>query len=153
MANFKFVATSNMFKTKDNKQVENVFNKLGFEETYSNENGVFFGSYGEQMISDGMCVVFDKENNVVAVYDDYTFDDLDDEIREKLEDEDDTYSTLDIYDYLQNMLLDGEVVLYTEIGNEKLRDVHAFGLVISKYEMKDFPLEMIMEKYAENMKK
>ena len=154
MANFEFTSISNVFKTKDNKQVVKVFQNLGFEETYETENGVFIGSYSQQMLDDSMHVIFDKDDDIVAVYDDYTYENLDEEIIDKLEDEDDkTYCVLSAEEYLQNMLLDGEVVIYKEVGNEKLRYNSAFGLVISKYEIKAFSLDKLIEDYAEQMKK
>ena len=154
MANFEFTSISNVFKTKDNKQVIEVFQNLGFEETYETGNGVFIGSYNQQMLDDSMHVVLDKDDNVVATYDDYTFENLDDEVQNKLlDDNDKTYSVLTAEEYLQNMLLDGEVITYKEVGHEKLRYNSAFGLVISKYEIKAFSLDKLIEDYAEQMKK
>ena len=154
MANFEFTSISNVFKTKNDEQVVDVFQSFGFEETYSNENGVFIGSYGEQMLDDSMCVVFDKDDNIIATYDDNTYENLDIKLQEKLEDENDkTYSVLTAEEYLQNMLLDGEVITYKEVGHEKLRYNSAFGLVISKYEVKAFSLDKLVEDYAEQIKK
>lgn len=154
MANYESTLISNEFKTKNNEEVLKVLLDLGLEETYitSNEK-VSIASYGQSM-DDSMNVIIDKETEkAVTAYTDYTYENLDPEILKTLEDENiNKYKEVSIYDYLKDMLLEGETIQIKETGNEKLRYNGAYGLVITQKSYQWFNLDDIMEKYAEENK-
>lgn len=138
MANYEFaVATKNTFKVKNPEEVVNVFQGLGFEETYQCDDGtVFIGGY-EQPLGDDMVVYVDtKTNKAVAI--DRGFEELfsvdsGDEVDNPEDFEDETkYKSMDSFDYLQEQLLDGEVASIVEAGSEKLRFVGACFVVVTK---------------------
>ena len=154
MANYESTLISNYFETKNNEKVLEVLLNLGFEETYidKKQNKISIASY-EATIDDSMYVVFNKQDEVVATYNDWTYEELNPEILNALEDENDnTYSVLNIYEYLQSMLVENETIQVKEVGNEKLRYNSACGLVITKKDYKWFNLDSIMEEYAEKNK-
>lgn len=138
MANYEFaVATKDTFKVKNPEEVVNVFQGLGFEETYQcNDGTIFIGGY-EQPLGDDMVVYVDvKTNKAVAI--DRGFEELfsvdsGDEVDNPEDFEDETkYKSMDAFDYLQEQLLDGEVAGIVEAGSEKLRFVGACLVVVTK---------------------
>lgn len=138
MANYEFaVATKDTFKVKNPEEVVNVFQGLGFEETYQcNDGTVFIGGY-DQTLGDDMVVYVDiKTNKAVAI--DRGFEELfsvdnGDKVDNPKDFEDETkYKAMDSFDYLQEQLLDGEVASIVEAGSEKLRFVGACFVVVTK---------------------
>ena len=138
MANYEFaVATKNTFKVKNPEEVVNVFQGLGFEETYKDNDGtIFIGGY-DQMLNDDMVVYVDiKTNKAVAI--DRGFEELfsvdsGDEVDNTEDFEDETkYKAMDSFEYLQEQLLDGEVASIVEAGSEKLVFVGACFVVVTK---------------------
>lgn len=137
MANYVFaVASKNTFRVKNPEEVVNVFQRLGFEETYQCDDGsIFIGGY-EQMLGDMLVYIDTKTNKAVAV--DLGFEELisvdSGEIVDNSEDfEDETkYKAMDSFEYLQEQLLDGEVAGIVEAGSEKLRFVGACLVVVTK---------------------
>jgi len=139
MANYEYaVATKDTFKVKNPEEVVNVFQGLGFEETYRcNDGTIFIGGY-DQTLGDDMIVYIDvKTNKAVAIdregYDDLFYVDSGDEVDNPEDFEDETkYKAMDSFDYLQEQLLDGEVASIVEAGSEKLRYVGAIFVVVTK---------------------
>ena len=137
MANYEFaVATKNTFRVKNPEEVVNVFQRLGFEETYQCDDGtIFIGGY-EQMLGDMLVYIDTKTNKVVAI--DLGFEELisvdsGDEVDNPEAFENETkYKSMDSFDYLQEQLLDGEVASIIEAGSEKLRFVGACFVVVTK---------------------
>ena len=171
MADYIFTVASNEFKTKNNMEVSQVFQDLGFEESYVTSGGyVFVGSYGEGSYNDDMVVVKEKATGkVIGAYDTYNgmfsslqefLDNLpnikdedfnkmsvEDLEKNKLKEED--YSEIPLVDYLQDMLEDKEVFVLKEVGNEKLRYVGGCATIIGKdfteFVNLDYEIEKILE--------
>ena len=140
MSNYEFaVASMRMAKVKNPEEVVKVFLSAGYEETYVDKNGyVFIGGY-ENTIDDEIIVVINKETNkAVAVANCYGYldvesgEEIEDIDEDRLNEPDSTFKTQEIFDYLQDQLLDGEVMAIVEAGSEKLRFVGACLVVITK---------------------
>ena len=171
MADYIFTVASNEFKTKNNEEVSQVFQDLGFEESYVTSGGyVFVGSYGEGSLNDDMIVVKEKATGkVIGAYDTYNgmfsslqefldnlptiededFDEMSVEDWEKNRLKEEDYSEIPLVDYLQDMLEDKEVFVLKEVGNEKLRYVGGCATIIGKnfteFVNLDYEIEKIVE--------
>ena len=157
MANYEFaVATKDTFKVKNPKEVVDVFQGLGFEETYRCDDGsIFIGGY-EQPLGDDMLVYIDvKTNKAVAIdrgFEELFSVDTGDEIDNPEDFEDETkYKAMDSFDYLQEQLLDGEVAGIVEAGSEKLRFVGACFVVVTKKGIEWRNTGQMIEEIANNM--
>ena len=157
MANYIFsVATKNTFKVKNPDEVVNVFQGLGFEETYQcNDGTIFIGGY-DQTLGDDMVVYVDvKTNKAVAI--DRGFEELfsvdsGDEVDNPEDFEDETkYKAMDSFTYLQEQLLDGEVASIVEAGSEKLRFVGACFVVITKKGIEWRNTSQMIDEISKNM--
>ena len=157
MANYEFaVATKDTFKVKNPDEVVNVFQGLGFEETYQcNDGTIFIGGY-DQTLGDDMVVYVDvKTNKAVAI--DRGFEELfsvdsGDEVDNPKDFEDETkYKAMDSFDYLKEQLLDGEVAGIVEAGSEKLRFVGACLVVVTKKGIEWRNTSQMIEEIANNM--
>ena len=157
MANYEFaVATKNTFKVKNPEEVVNVFQGLGFEETYEcNDGTIFIGGY-DQTLGDDMVVYVDaKTNKAVAI--DRGFEELfsvdnGDEVDNPEDFEDETkYKAMDSFDYLQEQLVDGEVASIVEAGSEKLRFVGACFVVVTKKGIEWRNTSQMIDEIANNM--
>ena len=157
MANYEFaVATKNTFKVKNPDEVVNVFQGLGFEETYKDNDGtIFIGGY-DQMLNDDMVVYVDiKTNKAVAL--DRGFEELfsvdsGDEIDNTEDFKDETrYKAMDSFEYLQEQLLDGEVASIIEAGSEKLVFVGACFVVVTKKGIEWRNTTQMIDEIASNM--
>lgn len=140
MATYQFAVTSNNreFKVKDEQEVLSVFQELGYDESelYDN-NSLFIGSY-DKPIEDDIVIIDKATNKAVAVLcecgDNLSvlneeFDE--EEIEENYEDEE-KYSQVLWYDYLQSKLLDdNQIAVITESGYEKLRFAGSYTCIIS----------------------
>lgn len=139
MANYEFaVSTQVSGKVKNAQEVCDVFQALGYEETYVCGDGdVFIGGY-EQPIDDSAIVFLDKETGKPVAVDRgdcqitsiETGEEIDsDEFDEGIDNC--KYTSLDCLDYLQRQLLEGEVFALVEADWEKLRSVGGTAVVIS----------------------
>lgn len=171
MANYEFTVVSNEFKTKNNEEVANVFEDLGFEETYTNSNGyVFVGSYGESAWSDDDVVVREiGTGKVIGAYDTYNgmYEDLGSFLQSKssisdeefskmsVEELEDTlqvgnYEEVPLDEYLQEMLEDGQVFVLKEVGNEKLRYNTGCAVIIGKDFVEWIDLDRKIEEFVKS---
>jgi hypothetical protein len=157
MANYEFaVASKDTFKVKNAEEVVNVFQGLGFEETYQcNDGTIFIGGY-DQTLGDDMVVYVDvKTGKAVAI--DRGFEELfsvdsGDEVDNPKDFEDETkYKAMDSFEYLQEQLLDGEVAGIVEAGSEKLRFVGACLVVVTKKGIEWRNTSQMIEEIANNM--
>ena len=157
MANYEFaVASKNTFKVKNPEEVVNVFQGLGFEETYQcNDGTIFIGGY-DQPLGDDMVVYVDaKTNKAVAI--DRGFEELfsvdnGDEVDNPEDFEDETkYKPMDSFEYLQEQLLDGEVASIVEAGSENLRFVGACFVVITKKGIEWRNTSQMIDEISKNM--
>ena len=157
MANYEFaVATKDTFKVKNPEEVVNVFQGLGFEETYQcNDGTVFIGGY-DQTLGDDMVVYVDiKTNKAVAI--DRGFEELfsvdnGDEVDNPKDFEDESkYKAMDSFEYLQEQLLDGEVASIVEAGSEKLRFVGACFVVVTKKGIEWRNTSQMIDEISKNM--
>lgn len=157
MANYEFaVATKDTFKVKNPEEVVNVFQGLGFEETYQcNDGTIFIGGY-DQTLGDDMVVYVDiKTGKAVAI--DRGFEELfsvdsGDEVDNPKDFEDETkYKAMDSFEYLQEQLLDGEVAGIVEAGSEKLRFVGACLVVVTKKGIEWRNTSQMIEEIANSM--
>ena len=137
MANYEFAVASNDYvKVKDVNEVASVFGALGYDEVYTENNSVFIGSYNANLNDDDE-VIINKETGKVEAVKSYYSDEVCDLDCNKVDDEsifdDETkYRTISSMQYLQEQLLDDEIVAITEVGAEKLVSVGACVVVISK---------------------
>ena len=157
MANYEFaVATKNAFKVKNAEEVVNVFQGLGFEETYKDNDGtIFIGGY-DQMLNDDMVVYVDiKTNKAVAIdrgFEELLSVDSGDEVDNTEDFEDETkYKAMDSFEYLQEQLFDGEVASIVEAGSEKLVFVGACFVVVTKKGIEWRNTTQIIEEIVSNM--
>lgn len=157
MANYEFaVATKNTFKVKNPEEVVNVFQGLGFEETYKDNDGtIFIGGY-DQMLNDDMVVYVDiKANKAVAIdrgFEELLSVDSGDEVDNTEDFEDETkYKAMDSFEYLQEQLLDGEVASIVEAGSEKLVFVGACFVVVTKKGIEWRNTTQMIEEIVDNM--
>lgn len=149
MANYNGVVTSQYFKTKDNEQVAEVLFKLGYDESYEDNNGVFLGSYEDGVSFDECKVVFRKSTKeYIGVSDDYDYNLI---IDEEIDDEE--LLEVPLADYLQDMLLEGEVFQMSFCGHEKLRYIVAGAIIITKKEIRHINLNYEIEKAIDEMEK
>lgn len=145
MANYEFAVTTQYSgKVKNPQEVVNVFQALGYEESYVQSNGdVFIGGYNNPLDdSQGVitpALIGEKRRVVVENYcDEYvdveTGETLDSDIFDNEDGEFDherfAYDTP--FEYLQSQLLDGEVFALSEGGWEKLRSAGGTAVVVSK---------------------
>ena len=139
MANYEFAVSSmRMAKVKNPEEVVKVFLSAGYEETYVDKNGyVFIGGY-ENTIDDEIIVVINKETGkAVAVANYYGYRDIEnnEEIEDidedRLNEPDSAFKSQEIFEYLQDQLLDGEAMAIVEAGWEKLRFVGACLVVVT----------------------
>ena len=140
MANYEFaVSTQHSGKIKNPQEVVDVFQVLGYEESYiSGDSEVFIGGY-ETPLDDSPIVFLSTETGkpVAVDRDGYIYNV---ENGEELDEDDEfykdvdagKYSSLDCMEYLQSQLLDGEVFALVEAGWEKLRSVGGTAVVISQ---------------------
>lgn len=137
MANYEFAVASNDYvKVKDVNEVASVFGVLGYDEVYTENNSVFIGSYDANLNDDDEVIINKETGKAVAVRKYYANEvcDLDcNEVDdESIFDDETKYRTISSMEYLQEQLLDDEIVAITEAGAEKLRSVGACVVVISK---------------------
>lgn len=129
MANYNEIFVSNAFKTKDNKKARDVLKDL-FEDTYiDNQDRVVFGQLNGDAIFDLYEILLFKGDELIASYTE-GFDDKEDYIAEG-EDESE-FKEITLLEFLQDMLLEGEHIVVTVIGWEKLRYMAGFTFVIDK---------------------
>lgn len=129
MANYNEIFVSNAFKTKDNKKARDVLKDL-FEDTYiDNQDRVIFGQLNGDAIFDLYEILLFKGDELIASYTE-GFDDKEDYIAEG-EDESE-YKEITLLEFLQDMLLEGEHIVVTVIGWEKLRYIAGCTFVIDK---------------------
>lgn len=141
MANYEFaVASMRTGKVKNPEEVVNVFLAVGYEETYADKDGdVFIGGFDTPISDENIVIINSETNKVVAVadcYGDYrdveTGEEIEDIDEDRLNAPDSIFKSQEIFDYLKEQLLDGEVIAIVEAGWEKLRSVGATAVVISK---------------------
>ena len=141
MANYEFaVATMRKGKVKNPEEVANVFLAVGYEETYADKDGyVFIGGYDTSLSDENIVIINTETNKVVAVgdcYGDYrdveTGEEIEDIDEDRLNAPDSIFKSQEIFDYLKEQLLDGEVIAIVEAGWEKLQSVGGTAVVISK---------------------
>lgn len=159
------ITISRPFKTKNNKEVMNVFQEIGFEETFINKNEeVVVASYNQQW-NDFQYVVKEKATGkVIGGFDSYgeisdTFEYLEAEHGISFDTEKeytDKYEELELSEYVQSMLEDGEVFILKEVSHEGLRYNNGWAIVIHKanynkqgYDVKTFDLDMLVDDYIE----
>ena len=118
------MSRSNTFKTKDNKSVERMFKKIGFDESFSNdEQGVVVAGYDAMELDefeviylpDGTIAAYDIENN------DYDYND-----------EYDNCKRINFVDWLQDMIDDDTEIIIKHIGYEGLRYLDSWAEYIFK---------------------
>ena len=141
MANYEFaVSTQHSGKVKNPQEVVDVFQALGYEESYLPNNGeIFIGGY-ETPLDDSAIVFLDIESKKPIAVDRGDGYIISVETGEEITENDDfyenvddsKYESLDCMEYLQSQLLDGEVFALVEAGWEKLRSVGGTAVVISK---------------------
>ena len=150
MATYQFAVTSHNreFRVKDAREVLSVFQELGYEESelygdsdnpFERGNGdkLFIGSY-EKCIEDDIVIVDNTTGKAVAVFTECgdNVRALDEELQDKIEEEfedEEKYSHVLWFDYLQSKLLDDEqIAVLTESGFEKLRYAGAYTCIVSK---------------------
>ena len=159
MANYEFaVASMRMAKVKNPEEVVKVFLSAGYEETYVDKNGyVFIGGY-DNTIDDEIIVVINKETGkAVAVANYYgsrdveTGEEIEDIDEDRLNEPDSAFKTQEIFEYLQDQLLDGEVMAIVEAGWEKLRSVGACFVVVTKKGIEWRNTTQMIEEIVDNM--
>ena len=159
MADYIFTITSRGVKTKDNKEFAKVFEDLGFEETTISGDYVYVASYGEAYWDDNSLIVVREKatGKVIGAYNPYNNAEdlymyLEQEGIKIPEDksEEDLYEEVDIVDYVQSMLIDGQAFVLTEAGNEKLRYNNGWALIISKNNVVSYDINLLVEKYLED---
>lgn len=129
MANYNEIFVSNAFKTKDNKKVRDVLKDL-FEDTYiDNQDRVIFGQLNGDSIFDLYEILLFKGDELIASYSE-GLDDKEDYITAG--DDESEFKEMTLLEFLQDMLLEGEHIVVTVIGWEKLRYIAGFTFVIDK---------------------
>lgn len=142
MSNYmSVVTTERMGKVKNVSEVLRVFHLLGFDETtaYCTDEVNICG-YDCSLCDEKAIIVEKGSHKIVAVevgfevFMDINENFIDEEgFLDELNDPDPKkYDRLNPYEYLQEQLLDGEVMALIEVGNEKLRYSCADILVVSK---------------------
>ena len=159
MADYIFTITSRPLKTKDNAEFVRVFQDLGFEESEVLGDYAFVGSYGNGYWDENSMVVVREKatGKVIGAYNIYgSCEDIEEylnsegiELPEGKEVED-LYEEVDIEAYIKSMLLDGQALVLTEAGNEKLRYVNGWALIISKEETTCFDINMMTDRYLQD---
>ena len=154
MADYIYCNTSaeSNFTVKNPIEVTSVFQELGFDETYcdNEETGkVFIGGYDQLLTEDDLYVVRNKNSHVVlGAYCTTNYSDMEDYISVEHEDKSDDidmYEELDVWTYLQSQLVsDTDYVFITEAGHEKLRYCQGVAVLITKSSIKWFSLCSIM---------
>ena len=154
MANYEFTVISNYFKVKNPNEFLEIVQKLGYEESYYDENNnkICIASY-EQCWSTEHIILIDKNINkcigAIQECDYYCFD-----LEEYLQDINLECDTEDIVEvcldkYIQSQLLENEYFAIKETGNEKLRYNVGYAEVITKNNIKWFSLDCLIEEYIQ----
>ena len=163
--NTETITKSRPFKTKNNEEVANVFLELGFEETWiSKEDKVVVASYNQQW-NDFQYVVREKATGkVIGGFDSYgefsdTYEYLESEHGISFDTEEEyteKYEELELSEYVQSMLVDGESFVLKEVAHEGLRYNSGWAIVIHKanynkqgFDVKTFDLDMLVDDYLE----
>ena len=159
------ITISRPFNTTNNQEVVNVFTEIGFEETGITKDGkIKVMSYNQQW-NDFQYVVREKATGkIMGGFDSYgeisdTFQYLEEvhDIHFDTEEEyTDKYEELELAEYIQSMLADGEVFILKEISHEGLRYNSGWAIVIHKtnsnkqgFDVKTFDLDMLVDDYLE----
>ena len=163
--NIDTITKSRPFNTKDNAEVVRIFQELGFEETAINKDGKVVVASHEAQWTDGQYVVIEKETKaVVGAYDNnneygdmyaYLYE-VQGRYFETEEEADEEFEEVELAEYVQDMLLDGEIFVMKETGNEGLRYNSGWAIIIHKanynkqgYDVKTFDLDMLIDDYLE----
>ena len=134
------VSSMRMAKVKNPEEVVKVFLSVGYEETYVDKNGyVFIGGYNNTIDDENIVVINKETGKVVAVTNSYgeyyrdveTGQEIEDIDEDRLSEPDSAFEAQEIFEYLQDQLLDGEVMAIVEAGWEKLRYVGACLVVVT----------------------
>ena len=163
--NTETITISRPFKTKNNKEVINVFQEIGFEETIITDEGKVKVRSHNQQWNDFQYVVREKATGkIMGGFDSYgeisdTFEYLEAEHGISFDTEEeytDKYEELELAEYVQSMLEDGEVFVLKEISYEGLRYNSGWAIVIHKtnsnkqgFDVKTFDLDMLVDDYLE----
>lgn len=156
MANYEFTVISNYFMVKNPSEVLDVFLRLGYEESYIDEQveTVCLSSYETCWDTDHLVLVTRKDKKVVGVIPscDIDFYNLEEWLEETgLDYIVDDIEELSISDYIQYQLLDNSYCAIKEVGNEKLRYNIGVADVITKRTTKFFNLDSLIEKYIKEL--
>jgi len=165
MADYLFAVASNSFSIKE-ESISNMRRALLiYDESYVSDKGeAFIGSYNMNL-SDTINVVIDKrtgkvigsyETNYLLLEDcieenGYT---IEEDLKELSIPSGEEYSVEDFTEvpltkFIQENLLEGEYVFIKEAGNEKLRYIGAYGLLITKKSEQWISLDRIAEELLE----
>ena len=151
--NYNAQVLSNTFKVKDVKLVSRLLQSAGFYTDVYEDSICFYDNEDGAYLCDMEVVYY---NDIpVTVSTDYNDDqDIYDAITEQLGiEEKDIHLSLmtkqDLFDFLQEQLLDKEYVMVTEVGHEGLRYQGACGVVITKKSIKWIDLNRALEQVAE----
>lgn len=130
MANYIATARTNYFKVTDEDKYNEWFSKLLAEDiiqdfTETKEDGTILHGFGSYAHID---------------FTGYHFDD-DEEIEKEI----------DLIPELQELLPDGEAFIYLEAGNEKLRYVLGYALIVTNAEARGVNLNVVAEEVAKEL--
>lgn len=151
MANYEFTVTSKPIKTKNNEEFLKVFLDLGFEESSIENGSVYVGSYGEAYWDDNSLIVVrgTDTKKVIGAYNTYCgYDTLEDYLMANNLPTN-LYEEIDIVEYIQSMLLEGQAFVLTEAGHEKLRYNNGWAIIITKDEVKSYDITCLVEDYLD----
>lgn len=160
-----YTIISRPFNTKDNAEVVRIFQELGFKETAINQDGKVVVTSHDAQWTDGQYVVIEKETKaVVGAYDNneeygdmyaYLYE-VQNRYFETVEEADEEFEEIELEEYVQSVLLDGEVFVLKETGNEGLRFNSGWAIIIHKanynkqgYDVKTFDLDLLINDYLE----
>lgn len=163
--NAETVTISRPFKTTNNREVVDVLMEIGFEETIINrDDKVVVGSYNQQW-NDFQYVIKEKATGkVIGGFDSYgeiddTFQYLEEVHGITFDTEEeytDHYEELELAEYIQSMLAEGESFVLKETSNEGLRHNTGWAIVINKnpnnkqgFDVKTFDLDYLVNDYLE----
>jgi hypothetical protein len=138
------MSRSNTFKTKNNELVKRMFKKIGFDESFSNdEQGVVVAGYDATELDefeiiylpDGTIDAYDTE------YNDYDYND-----------EYDDYKRISFIDWLQDMIDDDTEIIIKHIGYEGLRYLDSWAEYISKTKYRVIEFSSLLNRAIENIR-
>ena len=150
--NYNAQVLSNKFKVKDTALVKRLLGSAGFYVDECDGSLCFYDNEDSTYLCDMRVVYYNSIPIVVQT--DYNDDEdfycvIEEYVGVKEEDiDEDLITTKDFFKFLQSQLLDGESVQVTEVGHEGLRYQAAWGLVITKKDIKWFDLNRLMQEFT-----